>query len=162
MKELDEIIYDALTAKPSEPDPLHPTDAEQIQALVGDRIKSTCFEVPPTEDDNTPVPYIIITDDPFQNDLGTKDDVWEGCTDRVQASVEIAANTPAEVKELRRKIRRAIGHYVATLQDPPYLVSVSNDGIAWDWLKPCYYDRLHYQCDVTLQDDEQEENPIES
>lgn len=161
MKELDEIIYDALTAKPSEPDPLHPTDAEQIQALVGDRITSTCFEVPPTEDDNTPVPYIIITDDPFQNDLGTKDDVWEGCTDRVQASVVIAAKTPAEVKQLRRMVRRAIAAHVATLQDPPYLVSVSNDGIAWDWVKPCYYDSLHYQCDVTLQDDEQEE-PSES
>lgn len=147
MKELDEIIYDALKAD------------NGIAALVGDRIQSTCFEVPPTEDDNTPVPYIIITDDPFQNDIGTKDDVWEGCTDRVQASVEIAAKNPAEVKELRRMVRRAIGRYVAGLEydQRPYLVSVSNDGIAWDWLKPCYYDRLHYQCDVTLQDDEQEE-----
>ena len=133
MKELDEIIYDALKADSG------------ITALVGDRIQSTCFEVPPTEDDKTPVPYIIITDDPFQNDLGTKDDVWEGYTDRVQASVEIAAKNPAEVKELRGMVRRAIGRYVAGLEydQRPYLVSVSNDGIAWDWLKPCYYDRLH-------------------
>ena len=146
MKELDEIIYDALTA------------SDGIVAKVGNRIKSTCFEVPPTEDDNTPLPYLIITDDPFTNEQGTKDDVWESDTDRVQASIEIAADSPAEVKELRRMVRQAIAAHVATLQDQPYLVSVSNDGIAWDWLKPCYYDRLHYQCDVNTSDYGQEES----
>ena len=150
MKELDEIIYDALTA------------SEGIVAKVGNRIKSTCFEVPPTEDDNTPLPYLIITDDQFTNETGTKDDVWESDTDRVQASIEIAADSPAEVKELRRMVRQAIGMYVLTLQNAPYLVSVSNDGIAWDWMKPCYYDRLHYQCEVNIYDYEQEENPSES
>ena len=150
MKELDEIINDALTA------------SEGIVAKVGNRIKSTCFEVPPTEDDNTPLPYIIITDDPFQNETGTKDDVWESDTDRVQASIEIAADSPAEVKELRRMVRQVIAAHVATMQDPPYLVSVSNDGINWDWLKPCYYDRLHYQCEVNTYDYGQEESGSES
>ena len=148
MKELDEIIYDALTAD------------NGIGLLLRGGIHSTCIEVPPTEDDNTPLPYIIITDDPFQNETGTKDDLWESDTDRVQASVEIAANSPAEVKQLRRMVRQAIAAHVASLPyaDTPQLVSSSNDGIAWDWLKPCYYDRLHYQCDVlfTDEDDEQE------
>ena len=148
MKELDEIIYDALTA------------SEGIVAKVGNRIKSTCFEVPLDQDDNTPLPYIIITDDPFQNETGTKDDLWESDTDRVQASVEIAANSPAEVKQLRRMVRQAIAAHVASLPyaDTPQLVSSSNDGIAWDWLKPCYYDRLHYQCDVNIHDYGQEES----
>ena len=84
MKELDEIIYDALTAD------------NGIGLLLRGGIHSTCIEVPPTEDDNTPLPYIIITDDPFQNETGTKDDLWGSDTDRVQASVEIAANSPAE------------------------------------------------------------------
>ena len=150
MKELDEIIYDAMTA------------SEGIVAKVGNRIKSTCFEVPLDQDDNTPLPYLIITDDPFTNEQGTKDDVWESDTDRVQASVEIAADSPAEVKELRRMVRQAIAAHVATLQNVPYLVSVSNDGIAWDWMKPCYYDRLHYQCEVNIYDYEQEENGSES
>ena len=150
MKELDEIIYDALTAD------------NGIGLLLRGGIHSTCIEVPPTEDDNTPLPYIIITDDPFTNEQGTKDDVWESDTDRVQASVEIAADSPAEVKELRRMVRQAIAAHVATLQNTPYLVSVSNDGIAWDWMKPCYYDRLHYQCEVNIYDYEQEENPSES
>lgn len=152
MKELDEIIYDALCASP------------QVIALVGDRIQSTCIEVPPTEDDNTPLPYIIITDDSLQNEQGTKDSLWESETDRVQASVEIAAGSPHEVKTLRRLIRRAIANYVETLDEIPYLQSVTNDGIAWDWLKPCYYDTLHYQADMGnyLTEDEQEENGSES
>ena len=146
MKELDEIIYDALTAD------------NGIGLLLRGGIHSTCIEVPPTEDDNTPLPYIIITDDPFQNETGTKDDLWESDTDRVQASVEIAANSPAEVKQLRRMVRQAIAAHVASLPyaDTPQLASLSNDGIAWDWLKPCYYDRLHYQCDVNINDYGQE------
>ena len=120
MKELDEIIYDALTAD------------NGIGLLLRGGIHSTCIEVPPTEDDNTPLPYIIITDDPFQNETGTKDDLWESDTDRVQASVEIAANSPAEVKQLRRMVRQAIAAHVASLPyaDTPQLASVSNDGIA--------------------------------
>ena len=148
MKELDEIIYDALNAD------------NGIGLLLRGGIHSTCIEVPPTEDDNTPLPYIIITDDPFQNETGTKDDLWESDTDRVQASIEIAANSPSEVKQLRRMVRQAIAAHVASLPyaDTPQLVSSSNDGIAWDWLKPCYYDHLHYQCDVNIHDYGQEES----
>ena len=150
MKQLDEIIYDALTAD------------NGIQAIVEGRIQHTCFEVPDYEHDNTPLPYLIVTDDPFTNEQGTKDDLWESDTDRVQASVEIGANSPSEVKQLRRLIRRAIAAHVATLDEVPYLVSLSNDGINWDFLKPCYYDRLHYQCEVNINDYEQEESGSES
>ena len=146
MKELDEIIYDALTAD------------NGIGAILKGGIHSTCIKVPPLEEDNTPPPYIIIMDDPYQNETGTKDDVWESDYDRVQASVMISANSPAEVKQLRRLVRQAIASHVATLQNPPYLVSSSNDGIAWDWQKPCYYDVLHYQCDVLVKDYGQEES----
>ena len=158
MKELDEIIYDAVHIGEHEENP-SPTK-QAIATLVGERIFSTCIPLPPTEEDNTPVPYLIITDDPFNNETGTKDDVWESDTDRVQASIEIASKSPEEVKQLRRMVRRAIAAHVASLDydQRPYLVSVSNDGIAWDWIKPCYYDRLHYQCDVTIQDDEQSES----
>ena len=116
MKELDEIIYDALTAD------------NGIGLILRGGIHSTCIEVPPTEDDNTPLPYIVITDDPFQNETGTKDDLWESDTDRVQASVEIAANSPAEVKQLRRMVRQAIAAHVASLPyaDTPQLLICSS------------------------------------
>ena len=148
MKELDEIIYDALM------------NDNRVNLSTKGRIYSTCIPVPPTEEDNTPLPYIIIMDDPYTNDQGTKDDVWESDTDRVQATVEIAADSPEEVKRLRRLARQAIAAHVASLPyaDTPQLVSSSNDGIAWDWLKPCYYDRLHYQCDVNIHDYGQEES----
>ena len=147
MQELDEIIYAALAA-------------DETLASVAGGIHSTCVEVPPVEDDNTPLPYIIITDDPYTNDQGTKDDVWEGSVDHVQASVIINASSPAEVKQLRRRIRHAIATYVASMTSgQPYLTGASNEGIAWDWQKPCYFDTLHYQCDmdVTLTDDDNEQ-----
>lgn len=137
--ELDDIIYAALTA-----------DSE-LSSLAGG-INSTCIEVPPTDADNTPLPYIIITDDPFQNQTGTKDNVWEGDVDSVQAGVEIAADSPKEVKRLRRLVRKAVADYIETadLENKPYLQNLTNEGIAWDWTKPCYFDTLHYQADMDV------------
>lgn len=138
MKQLDEILYDALRA-----------NSDLMQA-VGERIVSTCFEVGPDEPDNTPLPCIIVTDDGLQNQQSTKDSLWESSEDQVQASVEIAANSPREVKSLLKQCRRAIETHVAHLADQgeeiPYLVSLTCDGIAWDWMKPCYYTHLNYQC----------------
>ena len=148
--ELDEIIYAALTADSA------------LSSLKGG-IHSTCIEVPPTDADNTQLPYIIITDDPFQNGQGTKDNVWESYVDSCQAGVEIAAESPKEVKRLRRLVRKAVATYIETtaLENRPYLTSLTNEGIAWDWTKPCYYDTLHYQCDMNVnlneENDEQED-----
>lgn len=137
MLELDEIIHAALIADPV------------IARLTGNRIYSTCVEVPPHEEDNTPTPYIVITDDAYTNDVGTKDDAWESDWDRVQAGIIINAASPADVKTLRRLVRQAIAKYVSEMTDGiPQLVSSTNDGIAWDWSKPCYYDTLHYSADM--------------
>lgn len=143
MKQVDEIIYDALMAD------------EALVAAVGGRIVSTCFEVPPTDEDNTPLPNIIITDDGFQNQQTTKDCVWESAEDRVQVGVDIAAASPDEVKRLVRKVRSAVEQYIDTMytsgEDIPELESLSSDGLSWDWMKPCYYQKLTYQC-ITLAD----------
>lgn len=136
--ELDEIIYNAIKA------------SEAVSNETAGRIYSTCIEVPPTEDDNTPLPYIVITDGGYTNKLGTKDYVWEGPTDHCKASVIVSANSPAEVKRLRRLIRQAIELHVVSMAEPPMLTASNNDGVAWDWTKPCYYDTLHYQCDMEV------------
>ena len=148
--ELDEIIYAAWTAN------------ETLSSETGGRIYSTCIEVPPTDDDNTPLPYIIIDEEPSQNDQGTKDTVWESDVDIVNVGVIISATSPKEVKRLRRLVRRAVGSYVESMTEGiPYLRQASRDGIAWDWTKPCYYDTLHYQCDMQINlnenEDEQED-----
>ena len=149
MKQIDELIYDAIRAD------------EGLMTAIGGRVVSTCFEVSPDEQDNTPVPYVIVTDDGFQNQATTKDYVWEGEEDRVQASVEIAADSPAEVKQLVKRVRRAVEQYIEQLytadEEIPTLSSLSSQGIAWDWLKPCYYQTLSYQATETTNDDEQEE-----
>ena len=138
MKQVDEIIYDAICA-----------DAALMEA-IGNRVVSTCFEIPPTDEDNTPLPNIIITFDGFQNQQTTKDCVWEAGEDRVQVGVDVAAKSPQEVQRLIRLCRKAISRYVIQMyndgQEIPELDALTSDGLAWDWMKPCYYQRLTYSC----------------
>ena len=145
MKSVDEIIYVAICA-----------DTALMEA-IGSRVVSTCFEVPPSEADNTPLPNIIVTDDGFQNQNGTKDCVWESGEDRVQVTVDVAADSPKEVKRLIRMVRRAIENQIilmsANNERIPELDSLSSNGIAWDWMKPCYYQQLYYQCTVPSETD---------
>jgi hypothetical protein len=145
MKSVDEIIYDAICA-----------DTALMEA-IGSRVVSTCFEVPPAEADNTPLPNIIVTDDGFQNQNGSKDCVWESGEDRVQVTVDVAADSPKEVKRLIRMVRRAVENHIILMSATdgciPGLDSLSSNGIAWDWMKPCYYQQLSYQCTVPSETD---------
>ena len=149
MKQVDEIIYDAIQA-----------DAALMTAIDG-RVVSTCFEVSPDEKDNTPLPNIIVTDDGFQNQDTTKDSVWEGEDDEVQVTVDIAAKSPNEVKDLVRMVRRAVSRYIIGMYENhevvPELDKLSSDGLQWDWMRPCYYQKLTFNCSIkSTTDDEQE------
>ena len=140
---LDELFFNALMA-----------DADLVLA-VGGRIESTCFEVSPDETDNTLLPNIIITDDGLTNQPVSKDVEWESREDRVQASVDVAAEDPKQVKQLIGMVRHAIANYIQALDDQgediPYLQSLQTAGVAWDWMKPCYHDVITYTCDVPNQ-----------
>ena len=135
---LDEILFNALRS-----------DAVLMED-VGGRIVSTCFEVGPEDVDNTPLPCIIVMDDGLQNNPDTKDCEWEAYEDRVTASVEVDAESPKAVKALIRKVRHAIADYIQTLynegEEIPKLESIVSNGIAWDWMKPCYHSTLTYNC----------------
>ena len=149
MKQVDELMYEAIKAD------------ESLMAIIGGRVTSTCFEIPPDMEDNTDVPNIIITDDGFQNQIDTKDYVWEGAEDQVQVTVDIAANSPSDVKTIVRKVRKAIETYMVALTDSerPELIALTSGELAWDWMKPCYYKPLIYQCRIKADiEDEQEEN----
>lgn len=152
MLRLDEIFYKAITA-----------DTELMQA-VGGRVKSTCFEVSPDEQDNTPLPYIIIRDLGKQPSQTTKDDEWMPSQWRVSAGVEIGAVSPNDVDALMMKAMRAIANYIISMsihgEDFPYLNEgfPQTQGVSWDWMKPCYWDVATYQCDIDYNDDEQERN----
>lgn len=150
IQELDEILYNALCA-----------DAD-LMAAVGGRVESTCFEVSPDEQDNTPLPCIIVTDDGMTNNPDTKDTAWESDEDHVQASIEVDAGSPKAVKQLLRMVRRAVANYITQLanngEDIPRLQSVQTSGVAWDWLKPCYHETISYQCDVEVDWSDEEDN----
>ena len=138
--ELDELFFNALMA-----------DADLVLAVSG-RIESTCFEVSPDGEDNTQLPCIIVTDDGLTNQPTDKDVEWESIQDRVQASVEVCAKDPKDVKTLIRMVRKAIANYISSLydkgEDIPTLQSVQTNGVAWDWMKPCYHETITYQCYV--------------
>lgn len=140
MQNLGKIFYDALQA------------SDELMEAVGGRIRSTCFEVPPTDQDNTPLPYIIITDDGMSASETTKDGGWMPLVFRVQAGVEIGASSPNEVWDLEQKVMAVIASFVESTGegDVPELLDgyPQTDGIAWDWTKPCYFDTIRYQCDV--------------
>jgi hypothetical protein len=140
---LDEIFFNAIMA-----------DADLVLA-VGGRVESTCFEVSPDDADNTLLPNIIITDDGLTNQPDSKDVEWESREDRVQASVDVAAETPKQVKQLIGMVRIAIANYIQALDDQgediPCLQSIQTAGVAWDWMKPCYHDVITYTCDVPNQ-----------
>ena len=75
----DKVFYNALLS------------SSELTALVGDRIYNTSIAVPDEDLLNEPVPYIIITFDGMQNEGLTKDNSFEGDTDKVQISIEITA-----------------------------------------------------------------------
>ena len=151
MLRLDKIFFDAITA-----------DADLMQA-VGGRVKSTCFEVPPTEQDNTPLPYIVIRDFGKHPSQTTKDDGWMPYRWSVSAGIEVGAVSPNDVDSISIKAMQAIANHIQALasqgKDIPYLAEgfPQTQGVEWDWTKPCYFDVVHYQCDVenTNDDDEQ-------
>lgn len=149
MKHLDEIIFDAIMA-----------DADLVAAVGGpEQIESTCFEVSPLdEQDNTPVPYLLVMNDGLQNNVTTKDYVWEGPEDSVTATVEIAGREPREVTRLLKMVRRAVERYIVAMnsmgEPTPQLEGLQAGQLQWDWEKPCYYQHLTYTC--TISNDEQD------
>lgn len=153
MLDLDEIFYEALTANTE----IMTACGWDGQTLQSARIYSTCIEVAPSEADNAPLPYIIIIDEGMTNNQGTKDTTWESKEDRVTASVQVCATSPKEVKRLIRKCRKAITDYIAEMDGTPILQSLTSEGTAWDWTKPCYYKSLIYQCDINNVDDNEQE-----
>ncbi len=137
MLRLDKIFFDAITA-----------DAELMQA-VGGRVKSTCFEVSRDEQDNTPLPYIVIRALGKQPAQTTKDDEWMPSQWRVGAGVEVGASSPNEVDALVMKAMQAIANYIVTMsihgEEFPYLNEgfPQTQGVSWDLTKPCYFDVSH-------------------
>ena len=140
----DKVFYNALRSN------------SDVMALVSGRIESTSIPVPDEQFLNEPVPYIIITFDSLQNEGFTKDNSFEGDTDRVQVSIEVAADSRDALGDIMEAIRKAVieyfedeeGHAWDDYDYVPNSYTFSAGPIGYDSMKPCYYQTLQYQCDT--------------
>lgn len=140
----DKVFYNALRS------------SSDVMALVGGRIESTSIPVPDEQFENVPVPYIIITFDGLQNEGFTKDNNFEGDTDKVTVSIEVAAQTRDELGDIMQKIRETVIAYFEDTEDHawddydyiPNSYVFSGSPIGYDSEKPCYYQTLTYVCDT--------------
>ena len=140
----DKVFYNALRSN------------SEVMALVSGRIESTSIPVPDEEFMNEPVPYIIITFDSLQNEGFTKDNNFEGNTDKVQVSIEVAAQSRDELGQIMTDIRQTVidyfedddGHAWDDYDYVPQNYTFTASAVGYDSDKPCYYQTLTYNCDT--------------
>ena len=119
------------------------------------RIYNTSIDVPDEELLNEPVPYIIITFDGMQNEGFTKDNDWEGDTDKVQVSIEVTAEDRETLGAIVTAIRQVVIAYFTNIEPTaadfdlvPDDYTLSAGQIQYDSIKPCYWQTLTYNCDT--------------
>ena len=140
----DKVFYNALRSNAS------------MMAQVGGRIESTSIPVPDEEFEATPVPYIIITFDGLQNEGYTKDNSFEGDTDKVQIGIEITADNREALGTLTQAVRDAViayfqdqeGHTTEDYDLVPKDYTLTAGPVQYDPIKPCFYQILNYNCDT--------------
>lgn len=129
----------------------------ELTGELGGRIYCTAIPLPDEELDNVPLPYAIVSFRGFQRTGYTKDSHMVGDTDNVNISLLIAATTRPELGELMIKATNAIDDYFeAHIYDDdddfdliPVQYDVSDpEGVQYDSQKPCYWQRLNYQCET--------------
>ena len=124
------------------------SNSELMQG-IGGRLYSTAIPLADKDIDNVPVPFVIVTFDGLTNDQSSKDDPYESDNDSVNISVELVAATREKLADLAEDIRSTIYNYMMAqdgfeIEDYQF----SADAVQFDALKPCYWQTLHYQCDV--------------
>ena len=136
------------------------TSVQDDEIIVDEvpRLYGTAIELPDEEADNVPVPCVIVTFDGLTNDVGTKDDRYESDYDTVNIGVELTAKTLDDLHTLTQMVRDTILAYLRENDTAIEDYQFAAQQIQYDSLKPCYWQVLTYQCDVTnSNDDEQNE-----
>ena len=130
-------------------------NADLMKQLPAGDVYNTSIALPDEDLNNAPLPYIIVSFDGLTNDVETKDDPYEGDSDRVTISIEIAAKTRPELGQLAEDVRRQVHQYFVdadpTDQDAdmiPLDYQFSAQQVNYDQMKPCYWQVLTYQCDT--------------
>ena len=136
------------------------SDASLLSKLAAGDVYNTTIAMPDEDLDNAPLPYCIISYDGMQNDESTKDS-YEGSTDMVNISIEVAARTRPELADLMKHIRQTVRNYFTNIEESdedyslvPYDYQLTADAVQYDALKPCYWQTLKDQCDTKVDEDE--------
>ena len=140
------------------------SDTELLQQLAIGDVYNTAIALPDEDADNAPLPYIIVAEGEVVNDGTTKDD-YEGDTDSVNITIEVAARTRKELGTLTDRIRKAVRRYFRASEEGdelhdmvPLDYQFSAKPVIYDPLKPCYWMELNYQCDVNNDSIEEEDD----
>ena len=128
---------------------------ELIQSLPAKGIYNPSIPMPDAELTNAKIPYIIVVYGGCQNDGSNKDETFEGESDTVNISIEIAAETREAVADIAETVRATIRDYFVNA-DPtdedyelvPADYQFSATGVSYDPDKPCCWQILNYQCDT--------------
>ena len=133
------------------------SNASLIAALPAGDVYNTAIALPDEEADNVPLPYVIVSFDGLNNQDYTKDTDYDGLTDNVTIGIEISAETRPKLGELAVMIRKTIADYFREhsqdTEDEDYVLipnayTVQAQPVQYDSLKPCYWQRLTFQCDT--------------
>ena len=139
----DQVFYNALKSN------------TELVTKVGGRIENTAITVPDEQLLNQPVPYIIITFDDLKNEGFNKDNSFEGDIDKVWIGIEIAAEDRETLGDIAQAIRQTVKSYFLSTEHSkddydlvPENYEFSASKIQYDPIKPCFWQRLHYECDT--------------
>lgn len=133
------------------------SDSGLMAALASGDVYNTAIPLPEQDALNAALPYVIVSFDGMENTESTKDNRWEGATDRVQIGIEIAARERPQVADIAISCRNAVAAYFAEhvqdTQDEDYPLIPSQydlqaEGVRYDERKPCYWQRLTFTCDT--------------
>lgn len=131
-------------------------DRELIAQLPAGDVYNTTIALPDEEAENAQTPYAIVMFDGLTNDQSTKDS-YEGESDSVNISIEVAAKTRQQLGELTQRVRRAVVEYFESItSEDEYADLVPEDyqftasQVNYDPKKPCYWQILSYQCDTAI------------
>lgn len=137
------------------------SNAGLLRMLPAGDVYNTAIAMPDMDADNAPVPYIIVSQGEVVNDQGTKDG-YEGDTDSVAITIEVAARTRQELATMADGIRKTVRQFFENITDDddynmvPLDYQFSARPVTYDPLKPCYWMELIYQCDVYTNSDNNE------
>ena len=135
------------------------SNAALIAQLPAGDVYNTAIALPDEDADNAPLPYVIVSFDGLNNQDTTKDNDYDGLTDIVTIGIEIAAETRPKLGELAVMVRKTIAdRFQQIAQDPqdedyallPNAYTMQAQPVQYDPLKPCYWQRLQFQCDTNI------------